>query len=59
MSKLHESIKREHPALQKNIKFLNYFNIYIFALLDPYPDSESGSTDLTKSGSNLYPGPKH
>jgi hypothetical protein len=36
----------------------------IFALMDPYPDSESrsgyryGSTDLTEFGSNLYPDPK-
>ena len=27
----------------------------IFALLDPDPDSESGSTDLIESGSNLDP----
>jgi hypothetical protein len=46
------ALKREHPALQ-NMKFLNFFLLLweIFALLDPYPDSESGygSTDLIES----------
>ncbi len=38
------ALKREHPALQ-NMKFLNFFLLLwvIFALLDPEPDSESGS----------------
>jgi hypothetical protein len=38
------ALKREHPALQ-NMKFLNFFLFLwvIFALLDPDPDSESGS----------------
>jgi hypothetical protein len=38
---------REHPALQ-HMKFLNFFTFLwvIFALLDPDPDSKSGSTDL-------------
>ncbi len=31
------------------MKFLNFFSI--FALLDPHPDPESGSTDLIESGS--------
>jgi hypothetical protein len=36
------------------MKFLNFclFLWVIFALLDPDPDSESGSTDLIESGSN-------
>jgi hypothetical protein len=35
------------------MKFLNFFLLLcvIFALLDPDPDSESGSTDLIESGS--------
>jgi hypothetical protein len=39
----------------KNFLFLRV----IFPLLDPNPDSESGSTDLIKSGSNPDPDPKH
>ncbi len=31
----------------------------IFALLDPDPDSEYGSTDLIESGSNRDPDPQH
>jgi hypothetical protein len=46
MSKLQEkpsALRREHPALQK-FKFINFFLCLwvIFALLDPYPDCESG-----------------
>jgi hypothetical protein len=58
MSKLQEkpsALKREHPALQ-NMKF--FFSIFVgnfFALLDPDPDSKSGSTDLMESGSNSDP----
>ncbi len=46
------TLKREHPALQ-NMKFLNFFLFLwvIFALLDPDPDPESGSTDLIESRS--------
>jgi hypothetical protein len=53
-----QRVKREHPALQ-NMKFLDFFLLLwvLFALLDPDPDSESGSTDLIESGSN--PDPKH
>jgi hypothetical protein len=43
-------LKREHPALQ-NMKFINFlFLLVILALLNPNPDSESGSTDLIESG---------
>ncbi len=42
---------RAHPALQ-NMKFLDLFLLVIFALLDPDPDSGSGSTDLIEFGSN-------
>jgi hypothetical protein len=46
-SKLQEkpsALKREHPALQK-MKFINCFILFwaIYALLDPYPECESGS----------------
>jgi hypothetical protein len=55
MSKLKEkppAPKKEHPALQ-NMKFLNFFLFLwgFFAL--PDPDSESGSTDLVESGSEI------
>jgi hypothetical protein len=58
-SKLQEkpsALKREHPALQ-NMKFLDFFLFLwvIFALLDPDPDSESGSTDLIESVPDLDP----
>ncbi len=35
------------------MKFLNFFQFLrvIYALLDPDPESESGSTDLIESGS--------
>ncbi len=39
----------EHPAL--------LFLLVIFALLDPHPDPESGSTDLIESVSNPIPKP--
>jgi hypothetical protein len=53
-------LKREHPVLQK-MKFLNFFLFLwvIFAFLEPYLDSESGSTDLIETGFNLYPDLKH
>jgi hypothetical protein len=44
------------------MKFSKFFPLLwvIFALLDPYPDPEYGSTDLIKSGSNTDdPDPKH
>jgi hypothetical protein len=42
------ALKREHPALQ-NMKFLIFSTfVVIFPLLDPDPDSEYGSTDLTE-----------
>ncbi len=43
------------------MKILNFFLFFgvIFALLDPIPDSESGSIDLIESGSNTDPDPKH
>jgi hypothetical protein len=46
------------PALLKH-EISSFFLLLwvIFALLDPDPDSESGSTDLIESGSN--PDPKH
>jgi hypothetical protein len=39
-----DSMKREHPALQK-MKFINCFLLFwvIFALLDPDPDPERQS----------------
>jgi hypothetical protein len=43
------AFKREHPALQ-NMKFFLLLRV-IFALLNPDPGSDSGSTDLTESGS--------
>ncbi len=51
-SKLQEmpsALKKEHPALKK-IKFINCFLFFwaIFAILDPDPDCESGSTTLFK-----------
>jgi hypothetical protein len=53
-SKLQETpsaLKREHSSLQ-NMKFLKLvlFLWLIFELLDPDPDSKSGSTDLIESG---------
>ncbi len=44
--------KREHPALQ-NIKFLHFFPIFTFCP----PGSQSGSPNLTESGSNPDPDP--
>jgi hypothetical protein len=37
------------------MKFLNFFFTSFFALLDPDPDSESGSADLIESGSTPHP----
>ncbi len=56
LQKKTSALKREHPALQ-NMKFFNFFLLLwvIFALLDPDPDSESGSTnliELVEYGSN-------
>jgi hypothetical protein len=43
------------------MKFLNFvlFLWVILALLDPDSEYGSGSTDLTESGSNMDPDPKH
>jgi hypothetical protein len=61
MSKLQKkpsALKRGHPTLQ-NMNFYKFFPLLwvIFALLDPDPDSESGSTDPIVSGSNPDPQP--
>ncbi len=48
-----QHLEREHPA-PENMKFLNF--LYFcgsFARWDPVPDSESGSTDLIESGSEM------
>jgi hypothetical protein len=48
-----QPLKEEtHPALQ-NMKLVNFFLFLraMFALLDPDPESGSGSTDLIESGS--------
>jgi hypothetical protein len=54
------ALKRGHPTLQ-NMNFKKKFLLLrvIFALLDPDPDSESGtgSTDPIESGSNPDPQP--
>jgi hypothetical protein len=46
---------QKRTSSTQNIKFLNFFLLlwFIFALLDPDPDSEhgSGSTDQIESGS--------
>jgi hypothetical protein len=62
MSKLQEkpsALKRGHPTLQ-NMNFYKFFLLLwvIFALLDPGPDSESGSTGPIEYGSNPDPDPK-
>jgi hypothetical protein len=58
MSKVQEkpaaAFKRENPALQ-NMTFLNFSPIFVG---NYYPPG-SGSTDLTESGSNPDPDPKH
>ncbi len=55
LQKKPSAVKREHRAFQ-NMKFLNFFLLVSdFALLDPDPDSENGSTDLIESGSNTDP----
>jgi hypothetical protein len=45
------------------MKFLNFFQFLWVVFCPPRsgsgPDSESGSTDLIESGSNLDPDPKH
>jgi hypothetical protein len=60
MSKLKKkpsALKRCHPTLQ-NMNFYKFFLLLwvIFALLDPDPDSESGSTYLIESGSGTLRG---
>ncbi len=51
---LPSALKRGHPTLQNmNLKFLLLW--VIFGLLDPDPDSESGSADPIESGSNPDP----
>jgi hypothetical protein len=55
MSKLWKkpsALKRGHPTRQ-NMNFYNFFSTFValFALQDPDPDSESGSTDPIESGS--------
>ncbi len=62
MSKLQKkpsALKRGHPTLQ-NMNFYKFFLLLwvIFALLDPDPDSQSGSTDPIESGSNPAPDPQ-
>jgi hypothetical protein len=62
MSKLQKkpsALKRGHPTLQ-NMNFYKFFLLLwvIFALLDPDPNSGSGSTDLIESGSNPEPDPQ-
>jgi hypothetical protein len=62
MSKLQKkpaAHKRGHPTLQ-NMNFKKKFLLLwvIFALLDPVPDPESGSTGPIESGSNPDPDPK-
>jgi hypothetical protein len=62
MSKLQKkpsALKRGHPALQ-NMNFYKFFLLLwvIFGLLDPDPDSESGSTGPIEYGSNPDPDPK-
>jgi hypothetical protein len=43
------------------MKFSSFYSIFVghFALLDPDSESGYGSTDLTESGSNPDPDPKH
>jgi hypothetical protein len=53
LQKKPSALKRGHPTLQ-NMNFYNFFLLLlwvIFALLDPDPDSESGSTDPNEYGS--------
>ncbi len=47
--------KRTSSTSKHEISYFFIFLWVIFALLDPDPDSESGSTDLTKSGSATLP----
>jgi hypothetical protein len=60
LQKKPSALKREHPALQ-NMKFLNFFLLLsvIFDLLDPDSEYGSGSADLSESGPNTDPDPKH
>jgi hypothetical protein len=60
MSKLQKpsALKRGHPTLQ-NMNFDKFFLLLwvIFGLLDPDPDSGSGSTGPIEYGSNSDPKP--
>jgi hypothetical protein len=60
---LSHPIHKVHPSYRRSLQLskeaIQHFKTFVghFALLDPDPDSESGSTDPIESGSNPDPEP--
>ncbi len=57
-------LHKGRPSYRRSLQLSsipNFFLLlwFIFALLDPNPDSEYESTDLIESGYNTDPDPKH